>query len=274
MQTGAPRLSPKRYAQEDMERSTPLSSTISFDSNVWERIVDEHKRSVEALVYTAIYDLIRVGKIIPYFFEGIVAMESIPKKDRKDFYGNFRAGFVVEVDGEVVNNKPGSGGPKITDYLNENVPKAIAIGFRFTAFPRIGAPLLNIPEHWWAPDSNYPIEERQQRSFECATFIESLGAGKAKLMNGMHSSPGGIVQKAKKDTLLSDKQFAKGLGEWVDGDALAAHYGYGFDYFCTNDTAAGAGSSSVFAKENLQQLEARYKVNVVSPEELVAILQA
>ena len=251
-----------------------MGSTVSFDSNVWERIVDERKRSTEADVYTAMYDLIRAGKIIPHFFEGIATMESIPRKGRKDFYGNFRAGFVVVVDGEVVSSEPGSGGPQITDYLNENVPRAIDIGFRFMRLPRIGAPSLNIPEHWWASDSNYPAAERQRRSFECARFIESLGAGKGKLMKATHTSPGGIVQKAKNDTLLTGKQLANGVGEWADGDALAAHYGYGVDYFCTNDTASGAGCSSVFAKQNLQQLEAKYKVNVVSPEELVAILQA
>ncbi|MCR4342447.1 MAG: hypothetical protein NUV40_00915 [Patescibacteria group bacterium] len=62
------------------------------------------------------------------------------------------------------------------------------------------------------------------------------------------------------------------MGEWTDGDALAANYGYGIDYFCTNDSASGAGSSSIFYATNLQQLEQRFPVNVISPEELVQSL--
>lgn len=61
-------------------------------------------------------------------------------------------------------------------------------------------------------------------------------------------------------------------GEWVDGDAIAAHYGFGIDYFCTNDQAKGAGTASVFHPDNLNRLSEQYGIKVVSPSQLLEII--
>lgn len=249
-----------------------MSTSVTFDSNVWEIIVDEDKRNNSDPIYTKLYELINNGSIQPYFSEGLATMETIKKKDRKEHYANYKAGFSMSVDGEEVSSHNGSGGPEISEYLNRVVPQALELGFRFTHLPRIGAPKLNIPDKYWAPDEKYSMKERQNRSFECAQYIESLGAGKGKLMNELGASNGGLVQKTKIDNSVTDNKYSKAVGEWTDGDALAANYGYGIDYFCTNDRASNAGSSSIFHSTNLQQLEQRFPVNVVSPEELVQTL--
>jgi len=129
--------------------------------------------------------------------------------------------------------------------------------------------MLNIPENYWAPDKKYEIGERQKRTFACSTFIEQLGSGKGSLMNQLDLGQGGVVQRTNSDAKLSDKKYASEVGEWVDGDALAANYGYGIDYFCTNDRASGAGASSIFYADNLQKLQEKFPVNVISPEELL-----
>ncbi len=248
------------------------STSVTFDSNVWEIIVDEDKRNNSDQIYTKLYELIKNGLITPYFFEGLATMETIKKTDRKERYANYKSGFSMSVDGEEITSHAGSGGLEISDYLNRVVPQALELGFRFTKLPRIGAPGLNIPEKYWAPDVKYTMRERLDRSFECAQFIESLGAGKGKLMNKLNSTTGGLVQRTKNDKSLTGNQYSKAVGEWVDGDALAANYGYGIDFFCTNDKASSAGSSSIFHATNLQQVEQRYPVNVVSPEELLQAL--
>ncbi|MDP8288331.1 MAG: hypothetical protein RAP03_16785 [Candidatus Electryonea clarkiae] len=251
-----------------------MSTSVTFDSNVWEIIVDEEKRNNSDSIYAKLYELINNSSIQPYFFEGLATMETIRKTDRKEHYANYKAWFSMSVDGELVSSHNGSGGPEISEYLNRVVPQALELGFRFTHLPRIGAPKLDIPEKYWAPDEKFSMKERQDRSFECAQYIESLGAGKGKLMNELGASNGGLVQKTKNDNSVTDNKYSKAVGEWTDGDALAANYGYGIDYFCTNDRASGAGSSSVFHATNLQQLEQRFPVNVVSPEELVQVLGA
>ena len=161
-------------------------------------------------------------------------METIKKTDRKEHYANYKAGFSMSVDGEEVSSHNGSGAPEISEYLNRVVPQALEMGFRFTHLPRIGAPKLNIPDKYWAPDEKYSMKERQDRSFECAQYLESLGAGKGKLMNELDASNGGLVQKTKNDNSVTGNKYSKAVGEWTDGDALAANYGYGIDYFCTN----------------------------------------
>lgn len=251
-----------------------MKISVTFDSNVWESIVDEVKRANSDPTFTDLLEFIKMGLIQPYFFEGFATIESIKKIDRKSYVGNYQAGFSVSVNGEEMYSREGSRGQEISEYLNNLVPHALSIGFRFTRLPRIGAPSLDIPSKYRAPDDKYSIEERLERSFECARFIESLGSGKGMVMSQIGATVGGFVQKTKANTSISDKRYAKAVGEWADGDALAANYGYGIDYFCTNDRASGAGSSSIFHPTNLQQLEQRYPVNVVSPQELVQRLRS
>ncbi|MCR4343024.1 MAG: hypothetical protein NUV40_03960 [Patescibacteria group bacterium] len=179
-----------------------MSTSVTFDSNVWEIIVDEDKRNSSDPIYTRIYELINNSAIQPYFFEGLATIETIKKKDRKEHYANYKAGFSMSVDGKEVSLHNGSGGPEISEYLNRVVPQALELGFRFTHLPRIGAPKLNIPEKYRAPDEKYSMKERQGRSFECAKYIESLSAGKGKLMNELCASNGGLVQKTKNDNSI------------------------------------------------------------------------
>lgn len=246
-----------------------MRKSVTFDSNVWETIVDEDKRLSSNPVFTKLFKLIESKKIEAYFFEGIATMETVHKKDRKDHIGNYRSGFSMAVDGKTITSFEGSGSPIVSEYLKETIPKALELGFKFTRMPRIGAPMLEISDEFKAEDKKHDLGERLNRSFECARFIESLGAGKGDLMNQLGGLDGGVVQKTKEDTCISDKKYAKAVGEWVDGDALAANYGYGIDFFCTNDRASGAGRSSIFHTENLSQLESKFPVNVISPEELL-----
>jgi hypothetical protein len=251
-----------------------MSMSVTFDSNVWEIIVDEDKRNNSDQVYSKLYEFISNGFIHPYFFEGLATMETIQKKDRKKYYTNYNMVFSFSIDSEEISSHIASEGPQISEYLNRVVPLALKLGFKFTCFPRIGAPKLDIPEKYLALDKKYSIQERNERSFECARFIENLGAGKGKLMNELDATRGGLVQKTKNDNSITDKKYSKFVGEWADGDALAANYGYGIDCFCTNDRASGAGKFSIFHADNLQQLEQKYPVNVISPEKLVQSLGA
>lgn len=247
-----------------------MSISVTFDSNIWESVVDEKKRNQSDQIYQRIYELIKDGRISPFFFEGLATMETVKKSDRKSHMAEYEAGFEISVDGQIYTKSIGSGAPEVSDYLKNMVPKALKLGFRFTHLPRIGAPMLKIPDKYWAPDRKYPMGTRQERSLECAKFIESLGSGKAALMNELDPGDGGVVRRTAIDQALTDKKYAKFFAEWVDGDALAANYGYGIDHFCTNDTGSGAGNFSIFHSENLIKLEEKYPVNVISPADLVA----
>lgn len=250
-----------------------MNATVTFDSNVWEIIVDKGKRDRADSVYAELHALILSGKITPFFFEGIATMETVRKTDRKDYIGEHQIGYRLTVNGQVFSSSQGSSPPALSSYHKEMIPEALIIGFRFLRFPRIGAPSLCIEKHHWAPDEKFSLNERLNRSHECVRFIESLGAGQQVLKDHLGKGDLGLVRNTKEDSSTSEAQYAKACAEWIDGDALAAHYGYGIDYFCTNDQGSGAGSSSIFSAQNLKKLEDRFPVNVVSPMVLVKILK-
>lgn len=247
-------------------------ASVTFDSNVWESIVDDSKRN-RSPAFSKIYDLILQKVIDPYFFEGIVTLETIPKEDRKQHIAEFRPAISIQIGDAKPKVSEGTPPPQLTEYLKFNLPKAIGMGFKFIKTPRIGSHGVSPSEDCVAKDINFPLDQRLQRTFEVCRFIESLGAGKAKLDSEIDNNLGnGMAEKIKNDTTLTNKKFAKSIAEWVDGDALAAHYGYGIDYFCTNDKASGAGPNSVFSKNNLNQLTQKFGIVVVSPDELIDIV--
>lgn len=71
-----------------------MSKTVTFDSNVWESIVDEQKRENADAVYTKLFELIGTGVIEPYFFEGIATMGTVKKNYRKDYISNYLTFFL------------------------------------------------------------------------------------------------------------------------------------------------------------------------------------
>lgn len=231
--------------------------TVTFDSNVWENIVDPSKRAGQP-IYENLYKAILEQRIKPFFSAVIINIEAIPSKDRKSHYSEYTLNAENEYDYE------------LHDYLQDNIPKAVGLGFRFLSLPRIGARSHSLVENNKADDELYSLKERLDRSFECGRFIENLGAGKDKVHTRLDGeSQYGLVIQSSRDTSLSDKQYSKDIGEWADGDAIASHYGYGIDYFCTNDMASSAGTKSVFHADNVKKLEDKFRIRIVRPETLI-----
>jgi hypothetical protein len=229
----------------------------------------------DSLSFCKIYDLILQKAIDPYFFEGIVTLETIQKQDRKKHIAEFKPAISMQIDDEKPRVTKGTPPPQLSEYLKITLPKAIDMGFKFIRTPRVGGHGIDPSEECAAKDIKFPLEERLQRTFEILRFIETLGAGKAKLDTDiLKNHRNSLMERAAKDKSLTDKRFAKNIAEWVDGDAIAAHYGYGIDYFCTNDKAGGAGSSSIFSEINLKKVSEKYGIKVVSPDELLGFAQS
>lgn len=106
-------------------------------------------------------------------------------------------------------------------------------------------------------ESSEAYWEYANRSGECSEFIEKMGCGRHDYDN---------VKKAK--LTISDNQYADAVAEWADGESLSAHYAYGCDVFCTNDQGRNAGRKSIFYPSNLLRLKERFKIVVLSPDEL------
>lgn len=249
-----------------------MSTTVAFDSNVWEQVADEAKRAVATPAIQALQVLISKDAIRPFFFEGIVNLEAIPKKGRKAYLQRYKPSITISVDKTVEHESPGTLPAEIPEYLETTVKKAVVLGFRFVHLPRAGAPRHQLADQYKAPEK-LPLQDRLDRSFKCARYIESLGCGKEALMAMLENPQNGLVS-ALQDDSITEKKFAQGVAEWMDGDALAAAYGYGLEYFCTNDRGAGAGTSSIFHPSKRKRYAQNYNVKIVTPDELLAILYA
>ena len=246
-----------------------VSYKVNFDSNVWEEIVDEEKRT-KSIVYQAIYDHIFSKKIQPFFFEGIWTYEAIKTKARKDFFEKYQLNYKITVDSEVTSQRQSEPYTISHSYLAEVTNKAFALGFRILALPRIGAMKIVELEEFFAEDTNYSLGERIDRSHECAGAIEDMGCGQGAIKKELGDKS--LVLLAKENQ-ISSKKFGEYIAEMVDGDAVAATYGYGVDYFCTNDQARGAGNKSIFANDNMARLNQQFPIDVVSPEDLLKICE-
>jgi hypothetical protein len=61
---------------------------------------------------------------------------------------------------------------------------------------------------------------------------------------------------------------ARAIGEWADGDSIAAHYGFGIHLFCTEDFAKTADCDSVLAPNNRRWLSEEFGIRFVTFAEL------
>ena len=101
--------------------------------------------------------------------------------------------------------------------------------------------------------------------------IESRGGGMAQLQSIGHQYATNWLKAMGIAPASEIKAVAKAVAEWADGDSVAIHLAYGNDFFCTRDTAKGAGQHSVMASKNVEYLAKMFDLKKVSPEELVCI---
>jgi hypothetical protein len=68
------------------------------------------------------------------------------------------------------------------------------------------------------------------------------------------------------------KKVKQAIAEWADGDAVAAHYGYGMDLFCTRDYGKNNGGPSVLDENNRAWLQNEYGIKFASLVEIADML--
>lgn len=260
------------------------SKSVTFDTNVFSHIVRPENCDDLALqaVCIKIANLIQNSSIRPYVSETVFNLEGIERKDRPGYFGTYRPSGTTE---EIPSENPNTihqrvcigpdlaGRPASNPILVEKLEKARGLGFRLFSAPRIGFPrnpLLVKPN--FGARSASQMGEQQSRFFEALSFISSLGAGVevARSIGNKFRTCERVWYEALKHA--STKQAKLAIGEWSDGDSVAAHISYGIDFFCTRDEARDAGSKSVFAPENRMKLNERYGVVFVSPDELLGLL--
>ncbi len=248
---------------------------VTFDSNVWEKIVRKEPN------FEVLTNRIIAGEIEPYICEIAVSLESIRKRERLSFWKTYKPKVEIIREDFIDNRVKGTIGfgpdneahpglhPKLKEYLLE----ACSLGFKVLRMINTGTVrspeipeqmkinLSEMDEYWSYAD----------KLDACSTYIESLGAGPYQYFNfkKLYGFNGYSITEIIRELPENlEKKFSDSIAEWVDGDALSAHYAYGNEYFCTQDTGKNAGARSVFFPDNLKKVSNKFKLKVISASEL------
>jgi len=152
--------------------SDKKSVTVTFDSNVWENIVDPDKRCG---IYLDLFELIENKKITPLFFAGLAIFETIPKNMRRQYIANYKMHYELNYGEEIIQNQ-GTKPYQLSEYLKKHLGTAFDLGFKFIDFPRVGA--HKIPKEYCTNLLPYSLEIKHSKMTDCKRFIENeLQAG-------------------------------------------------------------------------------------------------
>lgn len=250
---------------------------VTFDSNVWERVIDEDNHHFEK-----IKDKIRDGRIQPYICEIALSLESIERKIRSEFFEDYRPRITVNhlpaEDEKLVMQicvapnvelHPGHH-PK----LQSKVLEARNLGFRVLRMTNFGTiRTQEIPDEMYMDNLDADIDEfwiYAERLESCNDYITSIGCGRASY-NRFIEEFNLVGSEGQSIPIVRWKEFAEAIAEWVDGESLAAHYAAGNNFFCTDDNARTAGTKSIFHEKNKSLLEAEYGLKIISSYEALQL---
>jgi hypothetical protein len=262
---------------------------ITFDTNVFQPAVrpDRSQSDPDHAAFAKIKKALMDGTVRGFIPETIADLEAVKKIDRKSYFSAAKPSVTATAEGlpdgrialrMTVGPSKGSH-PGINKFHEESFKEAIALGLRFMHCPRIGLPRPDqLDPSWFATENSDELRgKRQEAFFDAVRAIEAKGVGRAIVENigNKHAKASGRDMTWYQGLALAptslDKAIVKGIAEWADGDAVAAHIGYGNDVFCTRDVGKTAGRSILDATHQAW-LQADFGVVFKTPAEVALLI--
>jgi hypothetical protein len=257
---------------------------VTLDSNVWEKMIcpnyEEFQSDPKVSIYKKLNKYISLHNVQFVLSSTVFSLESIRKGERQSFFSNYTPDIRIiddwnekthEMHLEISIGPNDSSFPVLNEYLLQRGEIAFKSGFKLIQVPRVGMPIPPFAKPNILPLSN---EQNEKISVVCQLIEEQLSSGyfwiqkifeKYNLQDSFNS-----IRNLPE---CEEKSIAKATAEWADGDSIAAHIGYGGDYFCTNDQGGQAGINSVMHHDNIAILASHFGLKVVSPEQLLEIFK-
>jgi hypothetical protein len=252
----------------------PSPLRVTFDSNVWQMVVMPNLASKTDLFadFVAIHDALEAKQIQSFISETVGTLEAIRNVGRKAYFTSIKP----KVNVQVVNATQGQAllkidigtthdqHPGLHRVLKERLERAFALGMRLMRAPRmtIPVPALMLDLSVFADETDVPTSAaRDNRWGDIMTTIEQRGVGSAALRI-LQERAGGRVEA------IEEREFARVVAEWADGDSVAAHVAYKNAIFCTQDQGKSASGSSILDEDNRQWLAQIYEVEFATIMEL------
>jgi hypothetical protein len=258
---------------------------VTFDTNTIERIIAPERFAEEAgfTAYQEIRASLEDGRIRGFFSEALVGLDAYRKEEKVEFLGNAR------FRSEALTTGPASIGisvgaqwgakPELSQQFLHRLEGMKALGMKGLIGPRRLGDLHPYPGDLVVYEPLQNCDEVVSHADKTAAIDRALsqrGLGRAKVVNlGLQFSqrdgksgewwPQGIA-RVRDNT--ERKKIREAICEWADGDAIAAHFGYGNDLFCTEDMARNSGVQSAFHPQNRGWLKTEFDIVFVSLTEL------
>jgi hypothetical protein len=223
----------------------------------------------ETSIYPELKEKILRREISPYLTEISVSLESIQRSKRQEFFRSYMPSTSFtsesvspggEIHAKFTFGPNAASHPGLHTNLSDHLLKAQELGFKVIRMTNIGTVRSpEIPQDMLLTvETHDAFWDYAQCLTDCHDFITRLGCGYHDYeMIKQTQQPG------------SSEKLAAAIAEWVDGDALAAHYAFGADVFCTNDRGVNAGSGSIFHPSNLAKVKSQFSIVVLTPDELL-----
>jgi hypothetical protein len=211
----------------------------------------------------------------------VVTLEGVEKKDRVKVFGGTHLVSQAQVLGDGAINislglKQAPNPPNPTNHKWKE--QAGSIGMRFMmAGSRWFSGAGHLAEHSYTPELaacmdkvNAVAEAIAARSVGYATAV-CLGMK----FNARHKGNDKRFwfQGFKYAKVTEESEVIAAIGEWADGDSVAAHVGYGNDLFCSHDRGRSTGGKpSILDAQHRAWLTAEYGVRFATLTSLAAML--
>jgi hypothetical protein len=226
---------------------------------------------------------VKTGKIRGFFSEAVVTLDAIGRKTKADVLGAAR--FVSETASTGLNQITITLGPRwrrvvIDPRILSRVETALAMGMRALIGPRrFGDSLVvrGVGEDFYEPyppGVTFVAAADTCNALDAAIVARGLGRVPvielAKSFSERNGTPGewwpqglGWTRSA-----AERKKARLAVNEWADGEALAAHAGYGNNLFCTDDSGGDLGEKSILHPTHRTWLSKTHGVTFVNVVEL------
>jgi len=264
---------------------------VTFDTNTVDRVVRPARfpKDPRQPEYLKLHQAIVSSVIEPYFSETIITIEGVQRIDRAAVANSTRlestraepyqtddGTLVVPVTFLVQHPLRQPLHPEVVARVNA----ALQLGFKALGAPRTGMVRIEDPDRKIYPqESEADLETRIHRYDDALRAIEQrgLGVATAKRLGNEYANRDGVNEvwfhslKRAKD-IHEERAVERAFAEWSDADSIAAHIGYGIDFFCTEDSGSSAGAPSIFDATNRAWLSTTYGVKFVTLSELLLMV--
>ncbi len=260
-------------------RQPPIK--VTFDTNTLSGVVDPDQQVSAA--YQAVHAAVKTGQIRSFFSEAVVTLDAIGRKAKAEVLGAAR--FVSETASTGPNQITITLGPRwkrvhINPRIRARIDTAYAMGMRALIGPRrFGDSVVvrGFGEGFYEP---YPSGTAFVASADAANALDAAivarGLGRAQVIELAKSFserdgaagewwPQGLERTR---TAAERKKARLAVNEWADGEALAAHAGYGNDLFCTDDKGGDLGDRSILHPNHRAWLSETHGVTCVTVAQL------